>query len=457
MGRNTAERGADRSAPADTGWWARVGQWLVRARGSDGHERHTLLLVLKSAVAATIAWFVADTLIQAQSPAFAPFSAVLMVQVTVYQSVVQSLRYVLAVAVGVGLQAVLGFMAGPDLLTFAMVALAALTLARWRRLGAQGSQVATAAFFAFSTFITTTTTVDRLAALGQIVVLVLVGCAIGVLVNLLLFPPMRYRSAEYGVRSLAHSLCDLLGDMAGALRGSELEEERTDQWHYRATRMGPLVARARSSVETASESVYYNPRQLLSRGRTRPTFSGYEAVVDALARMSAQLESVTRTLAQQRAEFAERAGSGDGGFLRRYGDLLAAIGDTVRLLSAIDADRLGEQTAELDDRVREAGSSLDRLTEDGSVPGGDGHTRTYGVLIVDATRLMDETRYTCEVLRESVEGSGGRAGDGGNGSGRPAERDGGQWDAGSGRGNGHGRSAAGRDGGHRGAAGGEND
>lgn len=406
MGRDTSEGPVEhRTTPAETGRLARARQWLVRARGSDGHERHTVLLVAKSTVAATIAWFVSDNLMQAQSPAFAPFSAVLMVQVTVYQSIAQSLRYVLAVAVGVALQAVLGFIAGPDLLTFAMVALAALTLARWRRLGAQGSQVATAAFFAFSTFVTSTTMVDRFSALGQIVLLVLVGCAIGVLVNLLLFPPMRYRSAEYGVRSLAHALCDLLGDIASALRENELGEERTEQWHYRATTMGSLVAQARSSVETASESVYYNPRQLLSRDRRHPSFAGYKAVVDSLARVASQLESVTRTLARDWEDDGEGAGSNPRGFVLRYGEFLASIGDVARLLSGIDVTRLDEQAAELREAVESARACHDRLTGDTDVRplGLADHARTYGVLIVDAARLMDETRYTCDVLRQSID------------------------------------------------------
>ncbi|WP_223775186.1 hypothetical protein [Streptomyces sp. 135] len=40
----------------------------------------------KSALAATVAWWIAHDLLHAKSPAFAPFSAVLIMNVTVYQS-----------------------------------------------------------------------------------------------------------------------------------------------------------------------------------------------------------------------------------------------------------------------------------------------------------------------------------------------------------------------------------
>ncbi|MGX9225408.1 FUSC family protein [Streptomyces albus] len=143
--RGPAPAGQDRRAQSQ-GRAARMRQWLTRAKGSAGYERHTLELIGKSALAATVAWFVAHDLMAARSPAFAPFSAVLMMQVTVYRSLLQSLRYLGAVVAGVAIQAALGFLAGPDLLTFALVALIAMVIGRWRRLGTQGGQVATAAF-----------------------------------------------------------------------------------------------------------------------------------------------------------------------------------------------------------------------------------------------------------------------------------------------------------------------
>ncbi|WP_235445370.1 aromatic acid exporter family protein [Streptomyces sioyaensis] len=92
---------------------AGLGQWWRRALKSAGHGRYAVLLIAKSTLAATIAWVISYEFLHAKSPAFAPFSAVLIMQVTVYQSMVQALRYVSAVTAGVAVQGVLGFLAGP--------------------------------------------------------------------------------------------------------------------------------------------------------------------------------------------------------------------------------------------------------------------------------------------------------------------------------------------------------
>lgn len=94
-----------RRRPALPGRMARVRQWWGRALGSECHERTTVLLIAKGTLAATIAWVISYHLLHAQPPAFAPSSAVLIMQVTVYQSLLQSSRYVGAVVAGVAVQA----------------------------------------------------------------------------------------------------------------------------------------------------------------------------------------------------------------------------------------------------------------------------------------------------------------------------------------------------------------
>ncbi|MFI9256154.1 hypothetical protein ACIGT4_00315 [Streptomyces sioyaensis] len=85
-------------------------------------------------------------MLHAQSPAFAPFSAVLIMQMTVYRSLLDSSRYVAAVVAGVAV-----------------------------------------------------------------------------------LPPLRYRGAEHGIRTLAHALCDLVSDVYPALRAHDVDPERTER------------------------------------------------------------------------------------------------------------------------------------------------------------------------------------------------------------------------------------
>ncbi|GAA2340783.1 hypothetical protein Scani_15540 [Streptomyces caniferus] len=400
-----------REVPARQGRVHRMRQWWRRAWGAAGHERDTLLLIGKSALAATVAWVISYDLLQAQSPAFAPFSAVLIMQVTVYRSLLQSLRYVGAVVSGVAVQAALGFLVGPDLLTFVLVALVALVIGRWPALGSQGSQVVTAAFFAFSTYISATSNLDKITQLGQIILLVLIGCGVGVVVNVAVVPPLRYRSAEHGIRTLAHALCDLVGDMYPALREGELDEERSNHWRRRAGQTEELISQARSGLRTARESLYYNPRRLFGRHQGHTTFQGYDAVLEALERVLYQMASLTRSLDTWQEDEGDRSGRA---FLGRYADFLEAVCDITQVLGTLDEDHLHDQARQLCRLADTAQERCRRVTgeaEQAELPLAD-PALPYGVLVVESTRLMDEFQHTCDVLQRYVDDGADRAAQG---------------------------------------------
>ncbi|MEU0300814.1 aromatic acid exporter family protein [Streptomyces sp. NPDC006175] len=374
-------------------------QWWRRALSYSGDERDTLLVIGKSALAATLAWVISYDVLDSHSPAFAPFSAVLIMQVTVYRSVLQSLRYVGAVIAGVLVQGALGFLAGPDLLTFVLVALIALAIGRWHVLGVQGPQVATAAFFAFSTYTSSSTDAQRFHRLGEIVVLVLIGCAIGTVVNVLVAPPLRYRSAEYGIRNLAHSLHSLLADMHPVLAEGVPDLDTTGEWRARAERTEDVIGQARSRLRTAKESALLNPRRLLRPYRKHPGFQGYEAVLGALERTLYQMASLTRGLDRTREEDeAHRP------FLQRYAAFLKSVGAIAEVLTTLDETTLRPQAKRLQRLADEAEARRDELVEETrrlSVSLTD-PSALYGILVVEATRLMEEFRYTGEVLLEAA-------------------------------------------------------
>ncbi|MFJ4841320.1 aromatic acid exporter family protein [Streptomyces sp. NPDC088746] len=378
-------------------------RWWQRAFSYAGDERATLLVVGKSTLAATLAWVVAYDVLDADSPAFAPFSAVLIMQVTVYRSVIQSLRYVGAVVAGVLVQAALGYLAGPDLLTFVLVALIALAIGRWSVLGVQGPQVATAAFFAFSTYTSSSGDAQRFFRLGEIVVLVLIGCAIGTAVNILVAPPLRYRSAEYSIHNLARTLHDLLTDIHPVLADQVPDRDTAAEWRSRAGRTGEMIKQAQAGLRTAKESTLLNPRRLWRRYRGHPGFQGYEAVLGALERMLYQVAALTRGLDRSR-----EGGEALQPFLQRYGAFLEAGGAVTEVLTTLDETTLLQQAKRLDRLTDEAEARRDEVIEvtgrlslslsDPTVP--------YGVLVTEATRLTEEFRYTCQVLLDAAkEGS----------------------------------------------------
>ncbi|WPO73142.1 FUSC family protein [Streptomyces sp. KN37] len=380
-----------------------AGAWLGRAWTSPGHERNTVLMMCKSALAATVAWWIAHDLLHAKSPAFAPFSAVLIMNVTVYQSVWQAVRYTGAVTVGVAVQAVLGFLIGPDLFVFPLVALIALAVGQWPVLGEQRSQVATAAFFAFSTYATASTLPQRAENLAEIVVLVLIGCGLGVLVNTCVAPPLRYRGAEQGLRSLACEIESLLSDMAQGLRHQDVSEERTRAWAAAGERAHRSVAQARAALDTAQNSLPFNPRRLLPAHRKYLTFHRYRRVLNAMERAVYQLVSLTRSLHQWRESEETYTYTP---VLRAYADFASSLQDIAGTLSRLDADVLESQAEQVCRQSATAQRALKDVldaAQEHRLPLAD-PSRPYGVLIVEATRLMEEFQYTGDTLRTTAAG-----------------------------------------------------
>ena len=75
-------------------------------------------------------------------------------------------------------------------------------------------------------------------------------------VNLLLWPPMRYRRGEVAIRTLASDLSCLLADIHPAVREHDFDEERTQQWRQRAAEIASLADQTRAALHTAVEGRY---------------------------------------------------------------------------------------------------------------------------------------------------------------------------------------------------------
>ncbi|MFF0738893.1 aromatic acid exporter family protein [Streptomyces sp. NPDC004111] len=356
----------------------------------------------KSTLAATLAWWVAHDLIGATSPAFAPFSAVLIMNATVYRSVWQALRYTVAVATGVAVQATLGFLIGPEMFVFPLVAVIALAIGQWPALGEQRAQVATAAFFAFSTYSAASATGDQAAQLAQIVLLVLIGCGLGLAVNLCIAPPLRYRGAEQGIQVLGGEVEALLDDMAKGLREQDVTADRTQVWITAGERAQRSVSQARVGLTTAEDSLPFNPRRLLPAHRGYLTFTRYRQVIVSMERAVYQLASLNRSLNQWQETENNYSYAP---FLTAYADFLASLRDAAHVLSVLNTDTLSEGAEEA---CRLAKAAQDKLQDvltaahEGGLPLAD-RTRPYGVLVVEATRLMEEFQHTCDALQTTAD------------------------------------------------------
>lgn len=183
--------------------------WLAR-------ERDAFLQTAKAALAAAIAWEISDGLFHLYDPVLASVSALVVVQVTVYQSVRRAIQYSAGIVAGMTAALAIGTYVGINMLTMCLIVVLSLMVGRTLRLGTQVNQVATTGLLvlAFGNHYGTWRIVDSV-----------VGAAIGVLVNTLVAPPSFTRTAAKEIADLADDLAGLCTRCAKGLRNDE--EERS--------------------------------------------------------------------------------------------------------------------------------------------------------------------------------------------------------------------------------------
>ena len=152
-------------------------------------------MAAKCALAAMAAWVLARYAAGQQDPYFAPLAALLGVSPTVARSLREGLQYVAGFVLGAVLSIPVALVLGPSIAGIAVVVLAGVVIGSWRRLGGQSTQVTFTALFVLLIgghqplhYLT-----PRLIDVG-------IGVVTGLAVNVVVFPPLQLRPAEYAVR-----------------------------------------------------------------------------------------------------------------------------------------------------------------------------------------------------------------------------------------------------------------
>lgn len=282
-----------------------------------------LLQVVKSVVAAVAAWVLASEVLDLAQAFLAPWTALLTVHATVYRSLSRGAQSVAATALGIGVAFLVVQTLGPGTLALGVSLLAGLLLARAGVLRAEGVTVATTALF-----VLTTGTEQDVPLLGDRLLDVALGVGVGVLVNLLVFPPLADRSAQQRVDKINRDMGALMEEMAHELADS-WNQERADVWIDRTREMDDDLAQAWQLVRHARESSWWNPRLRVTRDVRDPT--EYEQVLRRLEDGVAQLRAMARTL----EESTRSAQEWDADFRGRWVQLLREVG---RRVADPDAD-----------------------------------------------------------------------------------------------------------------------
>lgn len=246
-----------------------------------------VLLTGKAVIAATTAWALAVGVLDSEVAFMAPWTAMLTVHATVHRSLSRGAQTTASSAIGMGLAFVIIQLLGINIWTFALALLVGLLGARLSWLRDEGVAIATTAIFIFTA--QEPMFFDRSMEL-------LLGVGVGIVVNLLLVPPLKDRQAARYVDSINRRMGEVLIDMADELSES-WDTSRADDWMRETESMGEELKSAWQMVRLARESERQNPRTLIKhRIRSRPDEISYEEILNRVDEGISHLRNLTRTL-----------------------------------------------------------------------------------------------------------------------------------------------------------------
>lgn len=305
----------------------------TRPRGLRPETVTDLLQIVKSVLAAAFAWWLASAVLHSTMPFLAPWVALLTVYPTVFESFRRGAQSTAASWLGVALSFVIGVTLGTSVWTLAVALLVALALARIRWIREEGIAIATTVIFVLGAG-----SAGDVSLLTDRILEVALGALVGIVVNLLLIPPLRDRQAARYVDSVNRRMGEVLLSMSDEFRTS-WETDRAQEWLEETESMSSDLASAWSTVRSAHESRRANPRNRLRSTRSQregessppEEKSGYTQILSRIDEGISHLRHMARTLRE--ASNAERPW--DQKFREEWADL---VGDTGRSVADPDAD-----------------------------------------------------------------------------------------------------------------------
>jgi uncharacterized membrane protein YgaE (UPF0421/DUF939 family) len=323
----------------------------------------------KVVLAAVLAWLVAIDVLGLHNPVLAPWAAVLVVHATLYRTFRRGAQQVGATVLAVVLAWAVGQLLGLGAVQLGVALTLAFLIGQLRWLRDESTTLATTTIVVLGTGY-----LDESNLLFGRLFDTLVGIGVGLLVNLLVWPPLRDRAAAAFVTEIAHEIGGVLTEIADGL-GPDLDPDQVEEWLDLCREVDVRHDQAWGLVRQARESIRFNPRQ-----RARKAQVGeLEVVLHSLEQAVSEVQSMLRTVALS----AEGAHAWQDGFRGRWAELLEEAAEAIR-----DDDPAGL------DRVR---SELGRLAADLSTDDlRAGHWLEYGGLIVNLRNVVTGMRPVAE-------------------------------------------------------------
>lgn len=215
-----------------------------------------LLLAVKTAVAAAIAWKLAPFMpgVADEYPYYAPLGVIVASFPTLMGSVRNAAETLAGLVLGIALAAGVIVFSEPSVLTVSLVVGVGMLFGGIRRLGAGRDYVPIAGLFVL---IVGGPNADGYS-IGYVSQMSL-GIVVGLAVNLLIAPPVRVRAAVTELSRLRAALGAHLSDLADALDASWPPER--GEWSAQGQTLARTAATVRSALAAVDESRRINPRE----------------------------------------------------------------------------------------------------------------------------------------------------------------------------------------------------
>ncbi len=336
------------------------------------------LQMLKTVVAAVVAWVVASEIFDLPQAFLAPWSALLVVHATVYSSFWKGGRQVVAAVLGVLLAWATGSLFGIDPVTLGVMLLVALLVSQARWLRDEATTVAATAMFV----LTTGSSNEDHVLIGRLFDTA-IGVGVALVVNALVWPPLRDLAAARAIERVARGVGVLLAQIADEF-GDDCCEEHVDDWLQRSQTLDDEVDAAWALVRQARESGRLNPRKDSAVVRKPGAFG---EILDRTEQALAEIRSMARTIGHS----ISATNTWDAGFRDRWTGLLHEVG---RAIENRDVHRLTEL------RTKLSALAADYSDEDLS----SRHWPEYGGLILNLrniTSSMDDVAASDPVSASS--------------------------------------------------------
>ncbi len=319
----------------------------------------------KTVLAGVLAWWIARDVLGLQQPFLAPWSAILMVHATVYRTFARGAQQVAATVLAVVLASLAGHVLGLGVVGMAVLLVAAVLVGRLRWLRAEGPTLATTAVVVLAT-----NSIAETTLLWSRLLDTTTGIVVGLLVNVVVWPPLRDRAAWAETAKVPGQIGEALSEIADQLSPA-FDNDQSDRLLGLLRQVDVRIDKCWGLLRQAQEGNRLNPRR-------RKGWSPLDDLVEVLHRLEhvlADTQSLLRTVVIS----ASHGTTWEDGFRTH---LVEIMNDVSRVIDEDDPERFDPVLA----RLRETAASVST--------GDLGESwQEYGGVLINLRNVVDALSY----------------------------------------------------------------